>query len=364
MLGLTYVGYPLGMAVLSHLARGKEIPEGCGWNELPTVSFILVTRNAAGRAGARLRNLLESEYPAELLEVVVVLDGSTDDTSREVSDMADRRIVMVEQPKRQGKSSGLAQAVERSSGAVLVFCDVRQDFSPDAVKLLVARLGEPGVVGCSGALEIAASREGVGGGVDAYWRLERKLRMWEGRVDSCMGCTGAIYALKRGAWSAPPRDSLLDDVVVPMTAVVAGGRVVFEDQARAFDPQRLDPETEKRRKRRTLAGNFQMLFRYPAWLLPWRNRTWLQLICHKYLRLAGPLFLAAFLALDVWLWPQGIHAFSLPLQLGVYVLGLAGLLVPKARSPLLRIPAGFLFLNAMVVLGFADFLRLRGRGSW
>ena len=47
---------------------------------------------------------------------------------------------------------------------------------------------------------------------------------------------------------------------------------------------------------RTLAGNYQMLFRYPAWLLPWKNRSGWQLISHKYLRLGGPLYLTGCLA--------------------------------------------------------------------
>jgi len=63
-----------------------------------------------------------------------------------------------------------------------------------------------------------------------------------------------------------------------MRLAVAGHRVLHDPTAHAFDPQTLDPAAEKLRKTRTLAGNFQMLFRHPAWLLPARNRLWWQLI--------------------------------------------------------------------------------------
>ena len=80
--------------------------------------------------------------------------------------------------------------------------------------------------------------------------------------DSCIGCTGAIYALRRESYSPIPQDTLLDDVIIPMQAVTGGRRVLFDAEARAYDPQRLDVKREKYRKARTLAGNFQMLFRY------------------------------------------------------------------------------------------------------
>ena len=49
-----------------------------------------------------------------------------------------------------------------------------------------------------------------------------------------------------------------------MSALVRGRRVLFEPSAIAYDQQTFEPLHEKRRKVRTLAGNYQMLFRYPA----------------------------------------------------------------------------------------------------
>ena len=87
---------------------------------------------------------------------------------------------------------------------------------------------------------------------------------------------------------AIPQDTLLDDVIIPMQAVTGGRRVLFDAEARAYDPQRLDVKREKYRKARTLAGNFQMLFRYSEWLLPWKFRLWWKLASHKYSRLFTP----------------------------------------------------------------------------
>ena len=59
-----------------------------------------------------------------------------------------------------------------------------------------------------------------------------------------LGATGAIYALRRSLWRPLPPGTILDDVLAPMRAVLAGHRVVFEPAARAFD------YTVARRRRR------------------------------------------------------------------------------------------------------------------
>jgi len=126
----------------------------------------------------------------------------------------------------------------------------------------------------------------------------------ESDLDSAVGCTGAVYALRRACFQPLPEDTLLDDVVEPMLIAAQGKRVRFDATALAYDPQTLDGALEQRRKVRTLAGNFQMLTRYPAWMLPGGHRLWWQLVLHKYLRLAGPFLLMLTLAASLALLDQ------------------------------------------------------------
>jgi hypothetical protein len=161
-----------------------------------------------------------------------------------------------------------------------------------------------------------------------------------------------------------PEDTVLDDVVVPMRMAVAGGRVKFLADALAYDPQKLAPDSERRRKTRTLAGNFQMLMRYPGWLLPWRNRLWWQLIAHKYLRLAGPLFLIVCLVANLLLATR--NPAYLPLLAGqglFYLAGFLGMLFRGCGWKVLTVPAGFLFLQWLCVRGFFEWLRRSMTGA-
>jgi hypothetical protein len=148
-----------------------------------------------------------------------------------------------------------------------------------------------------------------------------------------------------------------------MQIAASGQRVVHDSEAEAFDPQPLDPRAETRRKARTLAGNFQMFVRHPAWLLPWKNRLAFQLVSHKYLRLAGPLLLLAAFVSCACLARNPVYRACLALQLLLYVLAATGLAIPSLRFSLVSIPAGFLFLNLMTLRGFFRFLS-GPRAAW
>jgi hypothetical protein len=107
-----------------------------------------------------------------------------------------------------------------------------------------------------------------------------------------------------------------------------------------------------------------MLFRHPAWLLPWKNRLAWQLISHKYLRLAGPALLLCALGSSTCLARSPIYRAAFGLQILLYILAAAGLAIPSLRIRLFSIPAGFLFLNLMTLRGFFRFLFGPGGGSW
>ena len=138
-----------------------------------------------------------------------------------------------------GKARALNAGVAAARHEVLVFADARQTFAPDALRALVAPLADPRVGGVSGELLLdCESGDGdstIGEGVGAYWRYEKWLRRHESLVGSIVGSTGAIYALRRELWQPLPADTILDDVLAPMRAVLAGARVVFEGSARAYD---------------------------------------------------------------------------------------------------------------------------------
>ena len=253
-----YVAYPLLLALWARLAPRPVHAAAT----TPAVSIVIAARNEADRIGPRLDNLLGLDYPPWLVQIIVVSDGSTDGTAEVLRRYAPA--VEAIHLTAGGKARALNAGVARAQHELLVFTDARQQFAPDALRRLVAPFSDPTVGGVSGELILdcesgGAATTGIAEGVGSYWRYEKWLRRHESMIGSMLGATGAIYALRRRVWQPLPEQTILDDVLAPMRAVLASTRVVFEAGAHAID-WAVSAPAELRRKVRTLSGNFQILF--------------------------------------------------------------------------------------------------------
>jgi cellulose synthase/poly-beta-1,6-N-acetylglucosamine synthase-like glycosyltransferase len=324
-----YAGYPLLLAIWARVAN-RPVQKGSATDrfDFPTVSIVVAARNEGPRLPARVANLLEQNYP-RLLDIVVVSDGSTDNTREALAPFGER-IRLIELP-RGGKPLALNAGVAAARGEIIVFADARQRFAPDATLALVSNFADPTVGAVTGELILdcelhaGASDSTMAEGVGLYWKYEKWLRRHESCVWSTLGATGAIYAMRRSLWEPLPHNTLLDDVMAPMRVVLGGRRVVFDERARAFDRVAPTGQVESHRKIRTLAGNYQILALEARLLLPVVNPVWLQYYSHKVGRLLVPWALLTTLVSGASLadsgWP---YALALLLQLCFYGLAAFG----------------------------------------
>jgi biofilm PGA synthesis N-glycosyltransferase PgaC len=320
----TLLGYPL---LLGLMARWRTRPvRKAAWPA--TVSVILPVYNGEPWVAAKLESILALNYPAELLEILVVSDGSTDATASIVQGFTGRGKIELLALPRGGKAAALNAALERATGEILFFTDVRQQLDPDSLANLVACLGDPEVGVASGELVI---REGAGleeASVGLYWKYEKWIRKQLSRLDSVPGATGCIYAMRRHLAPLLPQGTLNDDMYLPLAAFFRGYRVVFDDAALAFDsPTML--ASEFRRKVRTLAGVYQIVGSYPALLGP-RNRMWIHFFSHKVARLLMPWAMLA----------AAVASFGLPAPWNAWAIG-AGTSACVLALLDVWLPAGF-----------------------
>lgn len=364
LLAYTYIGYPLWLLVWGWFAAR---PERTAWQE-PQVSLIVVAYNEAARIGQRIENFLDLEYNWGRVEIIIASDGSTDDTVKEAEAYRSSFVKVVEFRSRRGKSAVLNELIPAASGEIVVLADTRQRFEAEALRALAADFADPDVGAVSGELVLLGGKAGseVGKGVDFYWRYEKLLRQMESRVDSSVGVTGAIYALRRSLFKPIPATTILDDVLIPMNVVRQGYRVLFEPRARAYDWVSADADTEFTRKLRTIAGNFQLLFLRPWLLNPFANRLWFQTVSHKACRLLGPLCLALAFAANLTLAERPVYRELLVLQLAFYAAAFLGYLTRGAarRPMLLNVPYAFCLLNWATVLALVGLVNGRQQVTW
>lgn len=363
LLAYTYAGYPL---VIWLRARHAALPVRGATHE-PTLSILVIAHNEESRIRARIENLLTLDYPPERLEIVIASDASTDATVEIARSYAARGVSVVEFSAHRGKPAVLNDMVPRLLGEIAVLMDVRQRAEPVALRALVRNFADPAVGAVSGELmliEDAPDGRAVDG-VGFYWRYEKFIRLHESRVDSTVGVTGAIYAIRRELFEAIPEATILDDVLIPMQIARRGYRVLFDAKAVVWDRVSASPENEFCRKVRTIAGNY-LLFSHHPWLLnPFHNRLWFQTVSHKFCRLLGPACLLALLVSNLLL-AEWFYRGVLVLQVLFYLAGSAGHLLRNSsrKHVLLTVPHAFCLLNWSTAVGFWRFVRGEQRVTW
>lgn len=354
LVAYAYAGYPLLVAVLAR-TRGTA-PRTVG-APLPDLTVVIAARDEGPRIVGRVADVLAQDYPPERLRVCVVSDGSGDDTAARAAASGDPRVQVLALPVGRGKAAALDAAVARCATPLLAFTDARQRYAPGALCALVAPFADPTVGAVSGELRI----DGDGGGL--YWRIETRLRADEARLGWLHGVSGAHHAMRRALYVPMPVGTILDDMWLPLHVRFGGARVWMARDAVAHDRSSRGAE-EFARKRRTLAGNWQLLARCPRLLHPARNPVCFAWVSHKLLRLLAPWALLLALLASA-LAGDPAYRVALAAQLAGYALALLALLAPRlaTRLPLLPAAGAFLLLNLAALVSlptalFADHARL------
>jgi cellulose synthase/poly-beta-1,6-N-acetylglucosamine synthase-like glycosyltransferase len=292
----TQVGYPLAVAVASRV-RPRRVRAG---DRLPAVSVVIAAHDEETVIERRLENLLELDYPRELVELVVASDASTDRTDELVEGFADRG-VRLERCPRGGKVAAQNRTVPTTTGEIVAFSDANSTWAPDALRKLVRGFADPAVAYVCGRLQLLAAdgsnKEGL------YWRYELAVRSAESHLGSITGGNGAIYAVRRDDYvDVDPRFG--HDLSLPYLMVQNGRRAVFDPEAVAFEKPTPSNETEYRRKVR--------MFEH-CWLIVLQGRMLrrlgplylLQIVSHRLLRYGSGLLHLVLLATSIALVRHG-----------------------------------------------------------
>ncbi|KPL25757.1 MAG: glycosyl transferase [Acidithiobacillales bacterium SM1_46] len=349
----TYAGYPLGVWMLSRLRpeTGGNTP---GIRRWPSVTVVVAVHNEQGRVLPKLSNLRALDYELGLLRIMFVSDGSTDATNEHLAMEAD--VTLLSYPERRGKPHALNIELAQIDSEVVVFTDVRQELEPGAVRCLVARLLEPGIGAVSGELVHRDPVSHTASHIGLYWRYEKWIRKAESRLASTVGVTGALYAIRRRDYVPLPTDTLLDDFVLPMQIVRRGQRVIFEPRAVIYDELQTDTRGERKRKVRTLTGNFQAFVRNSWLFVPGQNPVLVQFLSHKVFRLFVPYAMVALLAASFFA-SGAVYRVAAAGQVVFYLVVLLGLAAPSFRSNrFVSFALVFVELNWAAVLAMRNFL--------
>jgi len=356
----THLGYPLAAALAARIRRRRVASSAIE----PSVSVIVAAHNEADVIERRVRNLLELDYPADRIEVLVASDASTDGMDELVSAAAEKepRIRLLACP-RGGKLAAMNRAVPETDTEIVAFTDANATWEPDALRKLVRNFADPDVAYVCGQVrfqrEDGTNKEGL------YWRYELWLRESESALGSITGGNGAIYAVRPKAYVRV--DPVMGhDLKLPFTLVKRGWRAVYEPGARASEKMVPTIEGEFARKRRMMSHMWPIVLR--GGLLSPRGYPplyALMIASHRVLRYVGPFLhlitLAASVVLALSRDGRRIERAALAAQVALVGAAVAG---GRVRSRPLLVARYYVLTTASIAAGLVDHLRHGTAAGW
>ncbi len=249
------------------LMRSRRAGAGtAGGDSAPGVSVIIAAYNEAKVIEATVRSVLATDYRGEF-EVVVVDDGSQDDTAEKVRAMVqgDRRLRLVTQAN-QGKARALEQGFRDASFGILVTLDADTQFQRDTIAELVAPFADGRVGAVSGHAKVGNRRRFISRcqalEYACGFNLDRQAYATLNCITVVPGAVGAYRREAVGAAGGMKSDTLAEDTDLTLELQRAGYRIDYAPRAVAWTEA---PETFSalaRQRFRWCFGTMQCLWKH------------------------------------------------------------------------------------------------------
>ena len=354
MIFYAYFGYPLSLYFIKQRVcrpvNKKKIA--------PKVTLIIAAHNEERNIHCKLLNCLELEYGIDLLQIIVVSDGSTDKTNEIVQSFADRRVQLLVSSERRGKECAQKMALLESRGEIVVFSDVATRIEPSGIQEIVANFADPSV-GCVSSYDRLLSQDGSPCGEGAYVRYEMWIRKLESNINTLVGLSGSFFAARKEY--CPDLSSDIDsDFITVLNTVRHGKRAVLDPEAVGFYKDLSDSKKEFQRKVRTVLRGMTCFFKNLEMLNAFKFGFFsYQLFCHKLFRWLVPFFLILFFVSNMFLICDSLfYFFVIICQIIFYILCfLCHIKIISLKFVWSKIPYYFVMSNIAIALAWFDFLR-------
>jgi cellulose synthase/poly-beta-1,6-N-acetylglucosamine synthase-like glycosyltransferase len=208
--------------------------------------------------------MLSLNYPC--YEVIVIDDGSSDNTFKEASKYSEKGVKVIRQ-KNSGKPGAVNTGIKNASGEVVITVDADSKLHPDALTWICRRFSSnPRLGAVAGNVKIDRPT----GLLKTLQSLEYTMSINLGRKSqSMLHCVmivpGAIAALKTRVLQEVgyfPTDTFAEDFDITMKILKAGYHVEYESRAIAFTQAPETVEDFLKQRRRWYRGMTQVLSKY------------------------------------------------------------------------------------------------------
>lgn len=373
----TYFGYPILIFLLAKLSHKPEAYQ----TYKPSVTLLIAAYNEETVIEAKIKNSLTINYPKDLLQILVVTDGSADKTPEIAKRYTPYGIEILHEPERRGKMAAINRSLPKARGEIVIFSDANNHYPPDTILNLTQPFENPRVGAVTGAKVIGQGDGSLGASEGLYWKYESFIKKQESRAGSCTSAAGEVLAIRKNLYSPPPDNVINDDFYIAMQIVRSGYRLVYVPAAKSIERVSPSAQDEIARRTRINAGRFQAIAMAKQ-ILPFDQPllVW-QILSHKFLRPIVPFCMigaALFNLLAVvfppsakglWILSRPYSIIFLGLQFLFYALAWVGRKAGNRgeQNKLVRLfylPTFLINSNFAALMGFFRFIRGNQSHMW
>lgn len=339
LLFAVWFGYPTWLRIRS---RGHVLPRRTVAHKWwPSLTIVVVVRNAEGTIRQMLDNLLALSYPGDRRRILVVSDASTDFTDAIAKTYHHRGVDLLRilKPKGAVRAANYARRHVRDDLVVLMEPDARM--STGTLAALVAPFVDQSV-GVTYARELAIDAMGARRvkRETPYLAYECMLRERESRIWGTVSARRTLYAMRGPLFTAPTPAWVNPDFMLILSAAEHGYRAMHVTQARCVLTRPKSMRREYSRTVTAVARDVLTLLRRPHMMNPrkYGDFAWM-LLGHKVGRWLTPWALGAGFVGLLMLAPSAVWARFAAGAFLLFGLGAAALSLIPSRTRLLRAAA-------------------------
>src|SRR6266567_1020680 len=103
------------------------------------LTIIIPVFNEGKTVGKLLKNVLSTKLPVNKIEYIIVDDGSTDNSIKEIKSLKSKKVILILHKKNRGKGAAIQTGLKKATGDYIIIQDADLEYNPkDIAKLIKA----------------------------------------------------------------------------------------------------------------------------------------------------------------------------------------------------------------------------------
>lgn len=235
-------------------------------SELPSVTVLIPVYNEGSVIERRITNILETNYPLEKLQIIVVDSGSSDMTSAIVKDKFSNQVTLIQEPVRRGKAHAINLALKSCTGDIVILTDGPTLYSRDTIYNLIQPFADKQIGAVTAKYDIPSDST-MARLETNLWKRKEEIRILESKLYSTTWLSGEALAFRKELIASVDEDTIADDSNIALQIISKGYRAIISENASFVEKSPSELQDHMKIKARRSLGGIQETLRFRHILL-------------------------------------------------------------------------------------------------